>query len=55
MGAWPGKVFVVACEPESVDEFEIGLSDPVNIAIDKAIEIVDEIVQDIYSVKTKAS
>lgn len=54
-GAWPGKVFIVACEPESVDEFEIGLSEPVNIAIDKAIELVDEIVQDIYSIKTKAS
>jgi len=55
MGAWPGKVFVVACEPESVDEFEIGLSEPVNIAIDKAIEIIDEIVQDIYSIKTQVS
>ncbi len=54
-GAWPGKVFIIACEPESIDDFEIGLSEPVNIAIDKAIELVDEIVQDIYAVKTQAS
>ena len=49
IGAWPGKVFIVACEPESgVDDFEIGLSEPVNAAVDNAIELIDEIVKEIY-------
>ncbi len=55
IGAWPGKVFIVACEPETVDDFEIGLSEPVNIAIDTAIEMVDDIIKEIYSVKNEAS
>jgi hydrogenase maturation protease len=55
IGAWPGKVFIIACEPASVGDFEIGLSEPVNIAIDKAIEMVDEIVKELYSVKTESS
>ena len=29
VGAWPGKVVVVACEPASVEEMGIGLSDEV--------------------------
>jgi len=48
IGSWPAKVFIVACEPESVDDFEIGLSEPVNTAIDTAIEMVDDIIKDIY-------
>jgi hydrogenase maturation protease len=51
IGSWPAKVVIVACEPESVGDFEIGLSAPVMAAIDKAIEMVDEIVKDIYSEK----
>jgi len=48
IGAWPGKVFIVACEPESVDDFEIGLSEPVNAAVQNAVELVEEIVKEIY-------
>ena len=51
IGSWPGRVVVVACEPESVDEFEIGLSEPVNSAIDQAVAMVDEIITEIYSEK----
>ncbi len=50
IGSWPGKVLIVACEPETVDDFEIGLSDSVNASVDKAIEMVDDIIKDIYSV-----
>ena len=32
VGAWPGKVVVVACEPASVEEMGIGLSDEVERA-----------------------
>lgn len=51
IGSWPAKVFIVACEPETVDDFEIGLSESVNTAIDTAIEMVDDIIKDIYTVK----
>ncbi|MEP6616308.1 MAG: hydrogenase maturation protease [Ginsengibacter sp.] len=49
IGSWPAKVFIVACEPETVEDFEIGLSAPVMAAIEKAIEMVEELVKDIYS------
>jgi len=49
IGSWPGKVVIVACEPESVDDFKIGLSAPVNAAIDKAAEMVEDIIKEIYS------
>jgi len=51
IGSWPAKVVIVACEPESTGDFEIGLSEPVNNAIDTAIEMVDDIIKDIYLVK----
>lgn len=51
IGSWPGKVMIVACEPETVDDFEIGLSDQVNASVDKAVELVDEIINDIYTDK----
>ncbi|MGI8952072.1 MAG: hydrogenase maturation protease [Chitinophagaceae bacterium] len=51
IGSWPAKVLIVACEPETVDEFEIGLSDSVNASVDKAIEMVDEIIKNIYAEK----
>ena len=40
MGAWPGKVVVVACEPASVEEMGIGLSDEVARAVDGAADLV---------------
>lgn len=48
IGAWPGKVFIVACEPENVEDFEIGLSETVNAAVDNAVELVEEIIKEIY-------
>ncbi len=49
IGAWPAKVFIVACEPGVVDDFEIGLTEPVNAAVDKAVELVDDILKEIYT------
>jgi hydrogenase maturation protease len=40
VGAWPGKVVVVACEPERVEEMGLGLSDEVARAVDGAVELV---------------
>ncbi len=48
-GSWPPKVVIVACEPRTVDDFEIGLSEEVNASVDKAIGFVDEIINQIYS------
>jgi hydrogenase maturation protease len=40
LGAWPGKVVVVACEPERVEEMGLGLTDGVAAAVDSAVELV---------------
>jgi hydrogenase maturation protease len=49
IGSWPAKVLIVACEPENVEDYEIGLSQSVSAAIDKAIEMVEDIIKEIYS------
>lgn len=49
IGAWPAKVLIVACEPGTIDDFEIGLTEPVNAAVDKAVELIDDLLKDIYS------
>lgn len=40
LGAWPGKVLVVACEPAVVEEMGTALSDEVLAAVDRAVELV---------------
>jgi hydrogenase maturation protease len=40
IGAWPGRVVVIACEPAEVDEMGWGLSEPVGEAVDRAVELV---------------
>jgi len=35
--------------PENVDDFEIGLSEAVRAALDKAVELVRDLVNEIYS------
>ncbi len=40
VGGWPGRVFVVACEPELVEDFGIGLSDAVAGAVRRAADVV---------------
>ena len=40
LGAWPGKVVVVACEPAVVEEMGFGLSAEVEGAVDRAVEVV---------------
>ena len=50
LGAWPGRVVVVACEPAVVEEMGFGLSDEVAGAVDAAarlvMQTVDELVAD---------
>jgi hydrogenase maturation protease len=40
LGAWPGKVVVIACEPAVVEEMGIGLSDQVAEAVERAVALV---------------
>ena len=47
LGAWPGKVVVVACEPAEVEEMGIGLSDEVARAVDGAVTLVVETIEEL--------
>jgi hydrogenase maturation protease len=42
MGSWPGKVVIVACEPQTVEEMGMGLSPVVEEAVDRAVKLVLE-------------
>jgi hydrogenase maturation protease len=44
IGAWPGRVIVIACEPAEVEEMGWGLSDDVRDAVDRAVDLVVETV-----------
>jgi len=44
VGAWPGRVVVIACEPADVEEMGFGLSEPVLDAIERAVDLVVETV-----------
>ena len=49
LGAWPGKVLVVACEPTVVGEMGIGLSDEVERAVGGAADLVVETIRELQS------
>ncbi len=46
---WPGKVVIVACEPQEVDEMGIELSAAVQASVDRAIEVVLEQIEEMRS------
>ena len=47
LGAWPGKVVIVACEPAEVEEMGMGLSDQVESAVDAAVGVVIETIEEL--------
>jgi hydrogenase maturation protease len=47
VGAWPGRVVIIACEPEDVAEMGWGLSGRVREAVDRAVALVLEIVEEL--------
>ena len=49
VGAWPGRVIVIACEPADVEEMGWGLSEPVRDAIARAVDLVVETVAELQS------
>jgi hydrogenase maturation protease len=55
LGAWPGKVLVVACEPGEVGEMGFGLSEQVVRAVDGAVELVVETIGELQSDATYAT
>ena len=44
IGAWPGQVTLIACEPADVEDLGIGLSPEVEAAVERAIDLVVETV-----------
>ncbi|MGI8572077.1 MAG: hydrogenase maturation protease [Solirubrobacteraceae bacterium] len=49
IGAWPGRVMVIACEPADVEEMGWGLSEQVQEAVDRAVKLVVETVEELRS------
>jgi hydrogenase maturation protease len=47
MGGTPPVMRVVACEPAAAGEFEMGLSPAVEAAVDPAVALVEELVQEL--------
>jgi hydrogenase maturation protease len=47
VGGWPGRVFVVACEPQTVEDVGIGLSDAVSGAVSRAVDVVLETIAEL--------
>jgi hydrogenase maturation protease len=46
-GAWPGKVVVIACEPAHVEEMGWGLSKQVSEAVERAVDLVAETIDEL--------
>lgn len=45
LGVMPGEVFLVGCEPLSVDDLSMELSAPVTLAVDSAIDRVQTLLE----------
>ena len=46
-GGWPGRVFVVACEPEVVEDVGLGLSSAVQASVERAVTVVLETIAEL--------
>lgn len=49
VGGWPGRVFVIACEPEIVEDMGFGLSAAVEGALARAADVVLETVAELQA------
>ncbi len=47
LGAWPGKVVIVACEPAEVEEMGMGLSPEVQSAVEAAVGVVIDTIEEL--------
>jgi hydrogenase maturation protease len=55
IGAWPGKVVVIACEPAEVEEVGWGLSEEVGEAVERAIDLVLDTVHALHAQCTSSA
>jgi hydrogenase maturation protease len=55
LGAWPGKVVVVACEPAEVEGMGMGLSAQVASAVDAAVGVVIDTIEELRTDAAYAS
>ncbi len=55
VGAWPGRVVVIACEPAEVSEMGWGLSERVQEAVARAVALVLETVEQLQGGTVAAS
>jgi hydrogenase maturation protease len=49
VGGWPGRVMVIACEPETVEDVGMGLSDSVRASVSRAADLVLETISELSS------
>lgn len=49
VGGWPGRVRIVACEPTGVEEMGLEMSPAVAAAVERAVGLVTETVQELLS------
>jgi hydrogenase maturation protease len=49
VGAWPGRVVVIACEPAEVEQMGWGLSERVAEAVERAVEVVMDTVEELLA------
>ncbi|MGH2749550.1 MAG: hydrogenase maturation protease [Actinomycetota bacterium] len=54
VGGWPGRVIVIACEPATVEEMGLGLSDAVEGAVDDAVELIITTVNEVLTTSSHA-
>jgi hydrogenase maturation protease len=47
VGAWPGRVVVIACEPEDIAHMGWGLCEQVQLAVERAIDLVVDTVAEL--------
>jgi hydrogenase maturation protease len=49
LGAWPGRVVVIACEPAEVEDMGWGLTEQVSAAVERAVDLVIETIGELRS------
>ena len=54
IGAWPGRVIVIACEPVDVEALGFGLSDEVADAVERAVELVHTALAELRATPSQA-
>lgn len=47
LGAWPGKVVIIGCEPGAIEDFGVGLTEPVKAAVGGAVILLEETIESV--------